>query len=352
MGDYALIVANKLRRTYRCDSIFAAHEFDSSADLQGFLAISLDSLDEMDSRQAYDGIILHWVNYGYQKRGIPFGLLRLLRCLRTRYRACLLTIFHELCASAPPWRSAFWLRPWQIHISRSVAHLSDACFVSSEVTLKELKQVAPGAEASVHPVVSNFGEPALDSDQFACRDPHHWVICGGTGLVERSIHSFRKINNCIPDACSPRELSVLGGIDNSAARLMLAELGNIRVNYHPQIKAEEASDILSTCAFGWVDYFHRPDVPASAILKSTAFAAACAHGVIPVLPHRGNPISLRGDQLPGPYFVESMHTKLPEDPGKVSSEVYAWYQRNVSSDHLVHGIARALNVISDAVIHH
>jgi hypothetical protein len=352
VGDYALKVADKLRQLYRCDTIFAAREFDSRTNIHGFGTISLDSLDRAAAAQASLGIILHWVNYGYQKRGVPFALLRVLRDMRTQHRGSLLTVFHELCASGPPWRSAFWLRPWQVHITRSIAQLSDACIVSSEVTLQELEQLVPGIKASVHPVVSNFGEPELEVDQFERRDPHRWVICGGTGLVERSIRSFRRTINSIPEPCSPRELCVLGGIDNPAARVMLAELANIRVNYHPQIKAEEASDILSTCAFAWVDYFHRPDVLTSAILKSTAFAAACAHGVIPVLPHSGTVVALQGDRLPGLYFVEPMRAKLPADPAKVAADIYAWYQRNVSSDHLVYGIARALNLVSEAAIHH
>jgi hypothetical protein len=352
VGDYALTVAHKLRQICGCNSIFAAAELNSATNIDGFVPVALASLEKPVPTGVYDGIILHWVNYGYQKRGVPFGLLRVLRKLRARHRPCLLTIFHELYASAPPWRSAFWLRPLQVHISRAVAQLSDACIVSSESTLAELKRLAPGTKASVRPVVSNFGEPALASDQLAGRDPHRWLICGGTALIQRSLRSFRKIADRIPDAFSTRELFVLGGADNPATRLIIAELHDMRVNYRPQIKAEEASEILSTCAFAWVDYFHRPNVLTSAILKSTAFAAACAHGVIPVLPHPGSAISLHGDQLPGPYFIDTVDSKLPENPGKIAAEIYGWYQGNASSHHLVCGIARALNLASDAVIQH
>jgi hypothetical protein len=350
VGDYALIVANKLRQIYGHESIFAAGEFDSATSANGFDAVSLDSLGRGELGKEFDRVILHCVNYGYQKRGVPFALLRVLRKLRGEGIGCLLTIFHELYASAPPWRSAFWLRPLQVHISRSIAELSDACIVSSEATLTELKRLAPGAQVSVHPVVSNFGEPSFASDQFAHRDLHRWVICGGTALVERSIRSFRTIMNRIPEAFSPRELVVLGGADNPATRATIAQLRNLGCAYHPQIEAEEASRILSTCSFAWVDYFHRPDVPTAAILKSTAFAAACAHGIIPVFPHSGSTISLRGDQLPGPYFVNAARSELPENPAKIAAEIYAWYERGVSSDHLVRGIATALDLVSDATI--
>jgi hypothetical protein len=348
VGDYALIVANKLRQTYGRESIFAAGELDSATSADGFDAVSLNSLGREEAGREFDHVILHCVNYGYQKRGVPFALLGVLRKLRGKGIGCLLTIFHELYASAPPWRSAFWLRPLQVHISRSIAELSDACIVSSEATLAELKRLAPGAKVSVHPVVSNFGEPSLASDHFAHRDLHRWVICGGTALVERSIRSFRTIVNRIPEAFSPRELVVLGGTDNPATRATIAQLRNLGCAYHPQIEAEEASRILSTCSFAWVDYFHRLDVPISAILKSTAFAAACAHGIIPVFPHSGSTISLHGDELPGPFFVNTARSELPKNPAKIAAEIYAWYERGVSSDHLVRGIAHALDLVSDA----
>jgi len=222
--------------------------------------------------------------------------------------------------------------------------MSDACIVSSEASRAELKRLSPGAKVSVHPVISNFGEPALSAEQIAHRDPHRWVICGGTALVERSLRSFRGILNQIPDSFSSRELFVLGGNDNPATRSLLVDLANVRADYRPQISAAEASQILSTASFGWIDYFHRPDVPTAVALKSTAFAAACAHAVIPVFPHRGSAISLHGDRLPGPYFIDGRQSELPQDRAAIASETYAWYQRRASSEHLVHGIASALGL--------
>ena len=170
------------------------------------------------------------------------------------------------------------------------------------------------------------------------------MICGGTALVERSLRSFRAIVDRIPEVFAPRELLVIGGDDNPASRARLPDFGNVRCHYHPEIDAAEASRLLATGSFAWLDYFHRPDVPTSVALKSTAFAAACAHGVIPVLPHRGSEISLEGDRLPGPYFIESNSAELPpvDDHARIANEFYDWYQRRASSDILVKGIVAAL----------
>jgi hypothetical protein len=345
VGDYALSVARRLLADYGHKTIFAAHESAFTTAVGDFEIVPLASLATNGLlRREHDHVILHFVNYGYQNRGVPFRLLPILRTVRARHHGVWLTIFHELYASGPPWKSAFWLRPLQIQIAKSISRMSDACVVSSDASRAQLKQMTPNAKVSVHPVISNFGEPALSAAQIIHRDLHRWVICGGTALVERSLRSFRGIRSQIPDFFSPHELFVLGGKDNPATRSLLVDFADIQSDYRPQISAAQASQILSTASFAWIDYFHRPDVPTAVALKSTAFAAACAHAVIPVFPHRGSTISLNGDRLPGPYFIDGRQTELPQDRAATASEIYAWYQRRASSEHLVRGIAMALGL--------
>jgi hypothetical protein len=185
-------------------------------------------------------------------------------------------------------------------------------------------------------VISNFGEPTLSPDQIAERDPHRWAICGGTALVERALRSFRRIVNRIPRHFFPRTLFVLGGNENPTVRSLLVDLA-IQFDYRPRISAADASQILSTCSFAWLDYFHRPNVQPSIILKSTAFAACCAHGIIPVFPRRGSPVSLRWNSVLD-------HCDLPSsaDRARVASEFYEWYQRCACSKVLVRAIAAVL----------
>ena len=350
MADYAFTVARKLRTVYSRDTIFATPESSAASvgetasfsreTTAAFEVVPLQALDWPN--KDFQHVILHYVNYGYQKRGVPFDLPSTLRKLREQSSFRLLTIFHELYASGPPWRSAFWLRPFQKWIAKSISQLSDASIMSSETMCKQLKQLSPNANIGVQPVFSNFGEPKLARGQLANRSPHRWVICGGTVLIERSLRSFRAAVRRIPEHFSPHELFVLGGKDDHSIRSQLSDLPNIRTVYRPEIAATEASQILSSCSFAWLDYFHRPNVPTDAVPKSGAFAAACAHGVIPVFPHRGSEIALKSDRLPGPYFVEADRFELPSDHTQVASEIFGWYTRNANSDHLVRGVAKLL----------
>jgi len=344
VGDYALTIAKKLHENFGCETVFATFKTSSGENVGGYEVLSLDCLLDEPSGK-YDHVLLHYVNYGFQKRGVPFRLLSILRELRRQRQGKLVTIFHELYASGPPWKSAFWLQPVQIHLATSVGRLSDACIVSSDNFRRELQRMVPNAHVELHPVPSGIGEPSLSSNHIAGRDPHRWAIFGGRALVERSLRSFRQLLPRIPDSIVPRKLFVLGGEDNPATQTLLVDLA-IQSDYRPRITAADASEILKTCSFGWFNYFHRPDVETSVILKSSAFASACAHGVIPVFPHRGSTISIDGDHLPGPFFVEQDRSEIPDahDRAKISADIYDWYQRHASSEHLIRGIVEIIGL--------
>jgi hypothetical protein len=337
VGDYALVIARRLREKFGCETVFASFQTAPSPDR--FKVVTLDRLLD-DAADQFDRVLLHYVNYGFQKRGVPFRLLSILRALRSRHRGRFATVFHELFASGPPWSSAFWLQSFQKDLAKSVAQLSDACIVSSDNFRRELIRMVPHTEIALNPVPSSVGEPSLSADQIANRDPHQWAIFGGTVLVERSLRSLRQLMPRIPDSIAPNKLSVLGGVENPATRSLLVDLG-VESDYRPQIAAAEASEILKSCSFGWFNYFHRPNIETSVILKSSAFASACAHAVIPVLPHRGAPIAIDGERLPGPYFIDFDCAEIPasEARGKIAANICDWYQRHASSEHLVRGIA-------------
>ena len=343
VGDYALTLAAKLGDKFQCPTVFATPDASSSTSVRNFEVRALNRVcDRVDQ---FDRILLHYVNYGYQKRGVPFGLLSILRRMCRQHRGKLLTIFHELYASGPPSSSAFWLQPIQIHLTKSVARLSDECVVSSENFQQELQRLVPNARIHLHPTPSGLEEPTLSRQQIVNRDPHRWAVVGGTMLSKRSLRSFARAIQSIPQSVAPRALFVLGGNENPATHSVLSEL-RIESDYRPRIAAADASEILETCSFAWFDYFRRPNVETSVILKSSAFAAACAHGVIPVLPHRGTPISIEGDRLAGPFFVEPNAREIPHEQNRaeVAQKIYDWYQRHASSECLVRGVAAALDL--------
>ena len=340
VGDYALTLAVKLDHKFGRSTVFMTPDTPSPAMVRDY---EVRPLNQLGDGQEFDRVILHYVNYGYQNRGIPFGLASTLRRMRQQHRGKLLTVFHELYASGPPWSSAFWLQPLQVYLSKSITRLSDACVVSNQNFLSELQRLVPDAQIHLHPTPSGLEEPSLSREQIAERDPHRWAIVGGTVLSERSLRSFARAKQSIPESVAPHSLFILGGNENPVTRSLLADLG-IESDYRPRVAAIDASEILRTCSFAWINYFHRPDVESSVVLKSSAFAAICAHGVVPVFPHHGGSISINDDRLPGPFFVESERCEIPtaQERSTIAANIYEWYQRHASSESLVEGIASAL----------
>ncbi len=346
VGDYALNLARHLASDHAVQTTFAVPEGRAAGAVAGFAiaAFGPHKTDLASLADGQDATVLHYVNYGYQARGIPLWLPRLVAALRSALPGKFVTVFHELYATGPFWGSAFWLTPLQKRIAAKVAWNSDSCLVSSEPSAGQLRQLFDRAAIGVQPVPSSFGEPVLSISQFQTRSPHRWAICGGSVLLERSLRSFATILSSLPLAFRPRELLLLGGRSNPTLAGFAASLGGVRVTYLPEVSVEHASELLITCSFGWLDYFTHGGVPLPVILKSSSFASFCAHGVIPVFPQGGTKITISEDTLPGPYFVEGVNAALPSpaESAHVAREIYEWYHRRAALPLLSKRIAAAI----------
>lgn len=330
VGDYAELLANGLREEgYR--TTFVAAQPTEREDVLS----PLDSISDAQWREhPAAAIILHYVNYGYHSRGVPRDLPGKVARLQKLSGARLITIFHELYAAGSWRQSAFWLQPLQRRIVRRLAQTSKVCVVSSDVLANQLRQLAPAAPVIVRPVVSTFGEPSLSAEQVRGRDPQRWAICGGDELIARSLRSFSQ------KFSGSAELFVIGGTDRPAARQLLHGRESISAHFLPNVDAAVASEALSFCAFGWIDYFEHANAVTAAILKSTAFAAFYAHAVVPVFPKPASAIALEGDALPGPFSLQNLPSES-ERP-QVAQAVYDWYRLHASSTHLAASIAAAI----------
>lgn len=312
--DYALNLSEALARDHGLTSVF----------LTG---------DELDAGAAETcvGAILHYVSYGYQKRGVPFRLVDLVRALRRNSSARWIVTFHEIFASGPPWKSAFWLHPWQVRIAHKLIDLADVCFVSNPVVASKVRAHAPNKPLRMAPVMSNLGAPAqLD---FASTCPHRWTICGGTESILRSLDSFQQLGTRIPADFAPQHLDVIGGRDADEVRAVIETLSRtMTVRYHPQVSATEASALLAECTFAWLDYFGRGKVWPGMILKSGVFAAYSAHGVLPVLSHDEPPLEIDGDPLPGPWSL----ARFPElgRLREARQQLFRWYHAHAASSRI------------------
>jgi hypothetical protein len=328
VGDYALNLARALSADHGIVTTFLVAAKTSATSKDGFTIVS--GLDASDSGRP-ENVILHYANYGYQPRGVPFALRNFAKNLRRQIRGRWVTMFHELSASGPPWHSAFWLRPFQVRIAHDLIEASNCCVVSNPPIEQAIHAYDPGKKIYTVPVMSNFGEPELIDFASSSR---RWVICGGTALIARSLRRLEELLPAIPTEFAPEHLDVVGGHPDESVIAAIDRLKQrFAVHHYPEVNVDLASEVLRQASFGWLDYFGEGDVWPGMLLKSGAFAALCAHGVIPIVSHREDAITVDGDPLPGPFYLtaNALHFPQPAELPALRLRYHNWYQAHASS---------------------
>jgi len=222
-------------------------------------------------------VVLHYVNYGYQKRGCPVWLLRgLARWREEAPGQRLVTVFHEVYAFGPPWRSSFWLSPVQRRLAARLARMSDGVVTPLSRYAGSLRRWRPGLPSRVLPVFSTVGEPETLMS-YPERKPI-MVTFGGPGSRERAYGPYR---SQLDGAC--RALGIERLIDiGPAISSVPASVSGRPVESLGTLPAEEVSARLQEAQAGFLAY------PPGFLGKSSVFAAYSAHGLPTVVAWDGD----------------------------------------------------------------
>lgn len=227
-------------------------------------------------------VLLQYVGYGYEKRGCPVWLVRALSTWRSQDSALcppssvlrrLVTMFHELYAFGPPWRSSFWTSPIQQWAATRLAHTSDSCVSNMRRYADWLGLRAPQHVGRIKtlPVFSNVGEVA-EVGSLEARLPR-MVIFGGTRWVDELLGRFREQTLKTCRALGVEQIITIGSpLHTSRTNLP------IPVTEHGFIEAERVAELIRSSRVGMMNYFP------GYLAKSGVFAAYAALGVLPVLP--------------------------------------------------------------------
>lgn len=290
VGDYALNIARQLRKDCGIETHFIVGDptWMGPDQIDGFPVCwlnrrSADTLlaflqgeratGTLSKRFHSDTILLHYVHYGYAKRGCPVWLVDgLQRWRNASGDRSLITMFHELYSFGPPWASSFWLSPLQKNLAVRLARLSDRCLTSKQAYAEILygfRQAKP-TEIPALPVFSTVGEPEYLPSLI--ERPRRLVVFGAPSnrlrVFQRSITAVKRI-------CQELEIEEILDI-GPPIDLKDFEVNNIPIVAMGSIPASELSNILSNAIAGFFDY--RNDY----LAKSTIFAAYCAHRLIPI----------------------------------------------------------------------
>ncbi|MBW4488032.1 MAG: glycosyltransferase family 1 protein [Trichocoleus desertorum ATA4-8-CV12] len=326
VGDYALHLALYLRSSFGIETHFIVTDpnWMASRQLNEFCVTRLTINSASDlfallSKDCSSTVFLHYVGYGYAKRGCPIWLIEGLENWKAKNPGVrLVTMFHEVYASGPPWTSTFWLSPLQRNLATRLAKLSDRCITSKQLYADLLQELNPKSysEIPVLPVFSTVGEPrqVLPLPE---RSPQ-LVVFGGRASRMRV---YQDSADTLIKVCQSLGIKKILDIGPPTG-LNLSFIKEVAVIERGALPAAEISHILSHSLAGFLNY------SPGFLAKSTIFAAYCAHGILTInSAKKGH--SADGIEAGKYYWAPDMPNAALKDltaMQAIADNAYNWYQ--------------------------
>lgn len=279
-------------------------------------------------------LVLHFSGYGYAQRGLCFWLLAELRALRAQRREGLrlVVVFHELFASGPPWRSAFWLSRWQALIAARLARMADALWTNAEQHAHWLAPVVgPATPIRVRPVFSNVGEPGVPP---ATRGRQATaVVFGAASTRQRVFDELRRHEATLRSLGIEELLEIGNGPESTGGPTTIPR------RHAGRLEPPELGRLLQASRFGLLDY------PSQLLGKSGVFAAYAAHGCVVLDTGRPGPDTDR--LVMGSHYLSLQAMPgapdLPASCEAIAARLSSWY-----ADHRLTNQARDLLALATA----
>lgn len=332
IGDYALAHARLLREKSGIDTRFivADPEWRGPNNVEGFEVTHLarrftSDLIRVLQETSDETVVLHYGGYGYAKRGCPVWLVTALeRWRKENSERSLMTIFHELYATGPPWTSSFWLSPLQKNLAARLARLSDQSLASLEANALILRAMGGnGAETHHLPVFSSIGEPQSPPP---LKDRRRRLVVFGTR--GRRIEVYRRSTPDLNRICRALEIEEVLDIGEPIEKRFFEDL-MVRSSVSGLRSSAEVSQLLLDSVAGVIDY------PGAMLAKSTIFAAYCSHRMIPIVANNGDGQPADGLEAGTHYWLGSTPSEqLSLASGQViAHDAFDWYQAHNLSVH-------------------
>lgn len=329
VGDYAFNLGKQLFDDFGVESQFIVCnlEFNQTNISNEFLFTNLveksaKELSAVLAVQMQEGavVLLHYVGYGYAKRGCPVWLVKGMQCWRRKFPNIRLGIvFHEIYAKGYFWRSSFWLSPLAKQIAAQLFTMSDFCFTSTQVYADILRKLNSRKQNNicVLPVFSNVGE-SISSSLLSDRKSH--LIVFGKSSSRALI--YNRYLDVLKVSCRQLKIEEIHDI-GEPIKNSLSKIDRIKVIKHGLLMPKDVGELLSEALAGVIF------LPSRFILdKSGVFASYCAHRMLPV--------ALTFDKSSKNKFVYDKYCWVPEKNGLfllkdgqlLADGAYSWYQKH------------------------
>jgi hypothetical protein len=329
LGDYALNLARQLRDDFAIDTCFivADPNWLGGEDIEGFSVIKLPHRSRcallnilQTNPYIYSKILLHYVGYGYARRGCPYWLINALQTWKklTSERR-LTTVFHEIYAPGhSPLTSSFWLSNLQKGLAAKLVKISDNIITNREENAGTLRRITRLSllPVKVIPVFSNIGEAR---ENIPLSDRRRRLVIFGHRNSRARIYQSHFSTLC--KACQGFDIQEIYDI-GIPTELELPNVNGIKIKETGILEPVNIMNILTDSIIGVQDF-----PTASQLGKSTVFAAFSASGVATIMTSNCSH-SFDGLKANKHYLVdENLYDFLSlEKIQKISDNAYSWYQ--------------------------
>jgi hypothetical protein len=282
LGDYGWNLARQLRQDFGIETRFLVGNPDwvkldsSDFDIEVVPQRSTGALLGLLPAAPDAKVLLHYVGYGYAKRGCPTWLIKGLQTWRqqTGTKRRLVSMMHEIYAKGGPiWSSVFWNFRYQKYLAGSLSDTSDACLTSGQDFAQQIRSISCGkhryADIPTLPVFSNVGEP--EQLPPLKERKQQMIVFGGVGPRTRV---YGRSLAALTRAC--QQLRIQDILDIGPPLPFTPSVEGCQVKSLGILPSQEISQTLAESYAGFFDY------PFFCIEKSTILAAYCAHQVLPI----------------------------------------------------------------------
>ena len=236
-----------------------------------------------------DRVLLHYVGYAYQPKGIPLWLPGALEQWKRRDSGRRLVImFHEMYARSSPLRSPFWVAPFARQIIRRLVAVSDGWVTSCNRYFRQLTTEfgAQPSDGRIIPIGSNIPLSSPLAPKWlgnsGMTPKFRFVLFGLAKTRLWALEKHSRLLRALAATGMVEHVTLLGKRPQPAdertwERFANGMGGNVSWRKRFDLASDEVSQQLGEHDFGLLA--NEPDI----LTKSGVFAALATHGVIPIV---------------------------------------------------------------------
>jgi hypothetical protein len=288
-------------------------QFLPDMDVREF-ALNANSLSAALNNAHGDVLVLHYVGYAYQPKGMPIwlpGAIQKWKSAQSRRR--LVTMFHEMYARSSPLRSPFWVAPFARRIIGELVTMSEAWVTNCDRYFNQLiTQFNARAELGrMLPIGSNIPLVAAIAQPRPKIPPLRVVVFGLAKTRLWALERHWQLLRAMHERGLIESITLLGKgnepEDERAWQRLAGRVGSVSWRKRFDLTGEEISHELAGHDLGLLA--NEPDL----LTKSGVFAALAMHGVVPILS--------AASHAAVPAFAMSAVLANDETPGSITSQI-------------------------------